>query len=229
MLMPLARSAQKQDQQHIQVAISRIRQTAFGGPAMDRLLLHGWTFAYGWAAGGAGFTFPLIRRVHLKPGLDAGRTLAVMTHEMWHAYYYGAVLAASIEQEYIVESYALRLRDELGVPTPQVARARLESWLATPVEAKYEEIRHFSVWHYQRLPIDQPSGLRALYWALQQAVHIKELKLDNPERKAQRERLAGGYQANADADRKLAEEWRALEEEAWDGDDELTQGQEDTV
>jgi len=144
-------------------------------------LIHGWVFAYGWAAGGAGFTFPLIRRVHLKPGLDAGRTLAVMTHEMWHGYYYGAALAASIEQEYIVESYAIRLRDELGVPNPQVARARLESWFATSVDEKYREIRHLSVWHYSRLPISQPSGLRALYWAWQQAIHIKELKqkMDN--------------------------------------------------
>lgn len=136
----------------------------------------GWVFAYGWAAGGGGFTFPLIKRVHLKPGLDAARTLGVMTHEMWHAYYYGGELAASIEQEYIVESYAIRLRDELGVPSPQVARERLESWFATPVDEKYQQIEHLTVWHYKRLPVNQPLGLRALYWAVQQAIHIQELK-----------------------------------------------------
>jgi hypothetical protein len=162
--------------QHIQQAISQIRQTTLGGAPMDHLLIHGWTFAYGWAAGGAGFTFPLIRRVHIKPGLDAGRTLAVMTHEMWHAYYYGGHLAASIEQEYIVESHAIRLREELGVPSQDVARARFEAWFATPVDEKYEEIRHLTAWHYKRLPINQPSGLRTFYWAMQQAIHIKELR-----------------------------------------------------
>ncbi|MBN1660766.1 MAG: hypothetical protein JXA93_20395 [Anaerolineae bacterium] len=163
------------------VAISQIRQTSLGGLPMDNLLSRGWVFAYGWAAGGAGFTFPLIRRVHIKPGLDAGRTLAVMTHEMWHAYYYGGELAASIEQEYIVESYAIRLRDEMGVPTRAVARARLESWFATPVNEKYEEIRHLTAWHYRRLPVNQPSGLWALYWAMQQAIHIRELREKCPD------------------------------------------------
>jgi hypothetical protein len=169
-------SKSTENRQHILSAISQIRQTTLGGPPMDYLLLHSWRFAYGWAAGGAGFTFPLIRRVHLKPGLDAVTTLAVITHEMWHAYLYGGQLAASIEQEYVVESHAIRLRDEMGVPNGEVAHARFEAWFGTPVDEKYREIRHLTAWHYRRLPVNQPSGLRALYWATQQAIHIRELR-----------------------------------------------------
>lgn len=149
---------------------------------MDHLLSRGWVFAYGWAAGGAGFTFPLIKRVHIKPGLDAARTLAIITHEMWHGYLFGGQLAASIEQEYVVESHAVRLRDELGVPNKDVARARLESWFGTPVDEKYRQIKHLTVWHDKRLPINQPTGLRALYWACQQAIHINELRVKNTRR-----------------------------------------------
>lgn len=53
--------------------------------------------------------------------------------------------------------------------------------------------------------------------------------LEERERRALRERLIEGYRANAEADRTLAEEWRALEEESWSGADEPLQGEEDMV
>jgi metal-responsive CopG/Arc/MetJ family transcriptional regulator len=45
------------------------------------------------------------------------------------------------------------------------------------------------------------------------------------ERQALRERLIQGYQASAEADQKLAEAWRTMEEEAWQMDDEVAQGE----
>jgi metal-responsive CopG/Arc/MetJ family transcriptional regulator len=39
--------------------------------------------------------------------------------------------------------------------------------------------------------------------------------IEERRRRALRERLIVGYQANAERDRALAEEWRPLEEEAW--------------
>lgn len=42
-----------------------------------------------------------------------------------------------------------------------------------------------------------------------------EYFLEEKRKKALRERLIAGYQANAEADAAMAEEWRPIEEEAW--------------
>ena len=42
-----------------------------------------------------------------------------------------------------------------------------------------------------------------------------EYFLEENHKKALRERLIAGYQANAEADAKLAEDWRPIEEEVW--------------
>lgn len=42
-----------------------------------------------------------------------------------------------------------------------------------------------------------------------------EYFLEENRKKALRERLIAGYQANAEADAAMAEEWRPIEEEAW--------------
>lgn len=49
--------------------------------------------------------------------------------------------------------------------------------------------------------------------------------LEERERAALRERLIEGYQATAEADQLLAEEWRSLEEESWRQTDEPAPGQ----
>jgi len=47
------------------------------------------------------------------------------------------------------------------------------------------------------------------------------------ERKALRERLVEGYQATAEADRRLAEEWRPLEEESWNRESDLAEAEDE--
>ena len=42
-----------------------------------------------------------------------------------------------------------------------------------------------------------------------------EKKLDDKHRRQLRERLIAGYQANAEVDVLMAEEWRPIEEEVW--------------
>jgi hypothetical protein len=49
--------------------------------------------------------------------------------------------------------------------------------------------------------------------------------LEERERAALRERLIEGYQATAETDQLLAEEWRSLEEESWNRADEPGQGE----
>jgi hypothetical protein len=46
------------------------------------------------------------------------------------------------------------------------------------------------------------------------------------QRSALRERLIAGYQAGAERDRALAEEWRPLEEEVWQAHVEPQEGRE---
>ena len=172
------------EERQIADAMERIAATRLGGPVIHRLGSQGWRIEAGWSAGATGFAFPsfLGRRIRIKPGLGGERTLLVLTHEIWHPYLYGGRLAASIEQEYVVESRAIRLRYELGIPSKETAWRRLRTWFDAPRESRFEEIRHFSLWHYLRLPLRQPSGPAALWYGLGQALFVREIRKPAPER-----------------------------------------------
>jgi hypothetical protein len=168
----------------IQQAINQIRGTRLGGSVIERLTSEGWTLKYAWVPPRcAAFTFPL-KRIHVKPGLNKDRTLGVLTHEIFHAVLYGEALSASIEQEYYVESYALLLRHQLASSPEEKARAKAElrSWFGRPVREIYEALRHTSAWHYSRLPLKQPTGLRAAWVGLVQAITFYQLARAAPPR-----------------------------------------------
>lgn len=68
------------------------------------------------------------------------------------------------------------------------------------------------------LPAELVEKLRQVAGGRQQSRFVADATrraIEEIERKRLREELARGYQANASMDRKMAEEWRSLEEEAW--------------
>ena len=173
-----------QSKQQIAWSLERIADTRLGGPVVAKLRGEGWRIEYGWSAGAAGLALPsfLGRRIRIRPGLSEERTLMVLTHEIWHPYLYGGRLAASIEQEYVVESRAIRLRYQLGVPSKAAAWTRLRAWFDTAPEVRFNEIQHLSRWHVRRLPLRQPSGPAALWFGLGQALFLRELRMPAPTR-----------------------------------------------
>ncbi len=69
------------------------------------------------------------------------------------------------------------------------------------------------------MPAELVEKLRQVAGGRQQSHFIAEATrraIEDIERRRLREELARGYQANAAMDREMAEEWRPLEEEAWD-------------
>ena len=69
------------------------------------------------------------------------------------------------------------------------------------------------------MPGELVQKLRQVAGARQQSHFIAEATrraIEDVERNQLREELARGYQANAAMDREMAEEWRPVEEEAWD-------------
>lgn len=69
------------------------------------------------------------------------------------------------------------------------------------------------------LPADLVEKLRQVAGGRRQSRFVAEATrraIEEIERERLREELIRGYQANAQMDREMAEEWRPLEEEAWD-------------
>lgn len=69
------------------------------------------------------------------------------------------------------------------------------------------------------LPVDLVEKLRQVAGGRKRSRFVAEVTrraIDEIERQRLREDLIRGYQANAQMDREIAEEWRPLEEEAWD-------------
>lgn len=69
------------------------------------------------------------------------------------------------------------------------------------------------------LPVDLVEKLRQVAGGRKRSRFVAEVTrraIDEIERQRLREDLIRGYQANAQMDREIAEEWHPLEEEAWD-------------
>ncbi len=69
------------------------------------------------------------------------------------------------------------------------------------------------------MPAELAEKLRQIAGGRQQSRFVTEATrraIEEVEKERLREELARGYQANAALDREMAEEWRPLEEEAWD-------------
>jgi hypothetical protein len=125
-----------------------------------------WSIRYGKPVGGA-FTYPW-KRISLRRGYSYRQTRAMLAHELGHAWKYQRTLADSAEQEYEAEAFARRVLLELG----QGSAGEHDAWLQVPREVHRERIRGYSRWHRATLPDRQPTGLRAVWHGLRQAIGI---------------------------------------------------------